>query len=142
MSLTTDILDLRTIHLELWSIWNNLTNDMNSLASALTAEGNPSSGTVASNIAVHTLEIRQQYMGASPSMRNTTYDILHYIDDNLNGGAPPYELTMQKILDAMWDTDKLRTFHFINYLDAMRASIWNVEVYESHLTDWYLHFSL
>jgi hypothetical protein len=81
-------------------------------------------------------------MGSSPSMRNTTYDILHYIDENLNGGGPPYELTMDKILEAMWDTDRLRSFLFINYVDAMRAGIWNTEIYESHLTEWYTHFSL
>jgi len=60
------------------------------------------------------------------------------------GGSPPepYELTMEKILDAMWDSDKLRSFHFINYIDAMRASIWNIEIYETHLADWFRHFSL
>jgi len=142
VSLTSDILDLRAIHLSLYSEWNNLTNDLNSLAAWLSAEGNPSSGAAASAMAAHTLNIRALYMGASPSMRNTTYAILHYIDDNLNGGAPPYELTMEKILAAMWDSDKLMSFQYINYIDAMRASIWNVEIYETHLADWYRHFNL
>ena len=56
-------------------------------------------------------------------------------------GGNSYELTMDKILDAMWASDRLRNFHFINYIDAMRASIWNTEIYERHLADWYRHFS-
>ena len=51
-------------------------------------------------------------------------------------------VTMDSILDAMWDSDKLRNFHFINYIDSMRAGIWNTEIYETHLADWYRHFSL
>lgn len=51
------------------------------------------------------------------------------------------DVTMEKILDAMWESDKLRNFHFINWIDAMRAGIWNTEIKESHLVDWYEHFS-
>jgi len=53
----------------------------------------------------------------------------------------PSEVTMDAILNAMWNSDRLRWFHFINYIDAMRAGIWNVEIYETHLADWYRHFS-
>lgn len=142
MSLTADILTLRTIHLQFSSEWNNIANDFTSLAAWLAAEGNPNSGAVVTSIVAKLQTVRTLYMGATPSLRNTMYDILHYIDDNLNGGAPPYELTMDKILEAMWSSDKLRSFHFINYIDAMRASIWNVEIYEAHLAEWYRHFSL
>jgi len=61
--------------------------------------------------------------------------------------ALPYYLeeyasvTMEAILNAMWDSDKLRNFHFINYIDAMRGGIWNTEIYETHLAEWYRHFS-
>lgn len=48
---------------------------------------------------------------------------------------------MEAILSAMWDSDMLRSFHFVNYIDAMRASIWNIEIYEEHLHEWYRHFS-
>jgi len=57
------------------------------------------------------------------------------------GGGDEYELTMEKILDAMWESDILRSFHFINYIDAMRAGIWNTRISEKHLADWYRHFS-
>jgi len=80
-------------------------------------------------------------MGAS-NMYDDMYAAMDWINDNWPSGGDPYELTMQKILDAMWDSDKLRNFHFINYIDAMRASIWNTEIYEAHLEDWYRHFSL
>lgn len=52
------------------------------------------------------------------------------------------EVTMDSILEAMYESDKLRWFHFINYIDAMRAGIWNVEIYETHLAEWYRHFSI
>lgn len=59
------------------------------------------------------------------------------IDDMGEGG----EVDMDAILEAMWDSDKLRWFHFINYIDSMRAGIWNTEIYAKHLEEWYRHFS-
>lgn len=141
MSLTADILTLRTIHLELWTYWSNLSNDITAAAGQCDAQNWAGLAQAFRNMYEHTIEIRNKYMGATPSMRNITYDILHYIDDNLNGGAP-YELTMDKMLTAIWDSDKLRWYHFINYIDAMRGGIWNTEIYETHLADWYRHFSI
>lgn len=75
----------------------------------------------------------------------TNYDQSYFYESiywaGQGDGAPEYELTMDKILTAIWETDKLRSFHFINYIDAMRASIWNIEIYETHLEEWYRHFS-
>ncbi len=51
------------------------------------------------------------------------------------------EVTMDAILNAIWNSDKLRWFHFINYIDSMRAGIWNTEIYGEHLAEWYRHFS-
>jgi len=51
-------------------------------------------------------------------------------------------VNMDAILKAMWDGDLLRWFHFINFIDSMRAGIWNIEIYETHLADWYRHFSI
>jgi len=75
-------------------------------------------------------------------------ELLKEHDTDIDKYALPYFLEeytgidMDKILDAMWDSDKLRWFHFINYIDSMRAGIWNVEIYETHLADWYRHFSI
>jgi len=55
-------------------------------------------------------------------------------------GGDPFELTMQKIIDTMWDSNKLESFHFVSYIDAMRASIWNISIVEEHLHEWYRHF--
>lgn len=65
------------------------------------------------------------------------YALPYYLEEYAGG-----DITMEKILDAMWDSDKLRNFHFINWIDAMRAGIWNTQIKESHLVDWYKHFSL
>lgn len=74
-------------------------------------------------------------------LRRDWKDALQWINDNWPTGGDPYELTMDKILEAVWDGDLLRWFHFINYIDSMRAGIWNIEIYETHLADWYRHFS-
>jgi len=66
-------------------------------------------------------------------------DALEWINNNWPSGA---EVDMDTILDAIWNSDKLRWFHFINYIDSMRAGIWNTEIYETHLADWYRHFSI
>lgn len=64
------------------------------------------------------------------------YALPYYLQEYTIG-----KLTMDMILDAMWDSDRLRNFHFINWIDAMRAGIWNTQIYERHLVDWYKHFS-
>ena len=75
------------------------------------------------------------------SMRRDWKDALYWINDNWPSGGDPYELTMQKILDTIWASNKLESFHFVSYIDAMRASIWNVKINEQHLQEWYNHFS-
>lgn len=64
------------------------------------------------------------------------YALPYYLEEYAGG-----DIDMEKILDAMWESDKLRSFHFINFIDAMRAGIWNIEIYETHLAEWYRHFS-
>lgn len=72
------------------------------------------------------------------SMYYNAQDTLQYIDANIGGDGG---VDMDAILAAMWDSNKIENFLFINYIDAMRAGIWNTEIYESHLTEWYTHFS-
>ena len=57
------------------------------------------------------------------------------------GDGEEYELTMEKILETIWNSDQLRWFLFINFIDSMRAGIWNIEIYDTHLAEWYRHFS-
>lgn len=75
-------------------------------------------------------------------LNETAYDQSHMYESiywAAQGGGGTVD--MDAILNAMWDGDRLRWFYFINYIDAMRAGIWNVEIYESHLVEWYIHFS-
>lgn len=78
----------------------------------------------------------------SSNIHDNMYTAMDWINDNWPSNGEAYELDMDKILDAIWDSDKLRWFHFINYIDSMRAGIWNVQIYEKHLEDWYRHFSI
>ena len=88
------------------------------------------------------LDASQACRYGTDSMYDVAYSALHWIDLNWPSNGEEYELTMEKILEAMWDGDLLRWFHFINYIDSMRAGIWNIEIYDTHLADWYRHFSI
>lgn len=83
-------------------------------------------------------EVSRHFSVDADSIYYAMYDTLHWIDGNIGDGA---ELTLDAILDAIWNSDKLRWFHFINYIDAMRGGIYNTEIYETHLQDWFRHFS-
>lgn len=78
--------------------------------------------------------------GTDP-LYDVAYNALHWIDLNWPSNGEEYELTIEKMLTAMWDGDLLRWFHFVNYIDSMRAGIWNIEIYDTHLAEWYRHFS-
>jgi len=80
-------------------------------------------------------------------------DAVDYLTCSNWGYMPPFAVPygfknwtgavdMDAILEAIWNSDKLRWFYFINYIDAMRAGIWNMEIYETHLADMYRHFSI
>jgi len=71
--------------------------------------------------------------GTASGTKRLPYYLEHCVGGN--------DIDMDAILASMWASDKLRNFHFINYIDAMRAGIWNTEIYETHLQDWYRHFS-
>lgn len=141
--LTADIISFHQASYLYSTYLQNLRNDMLDLATQLTAEGCPNSANSASNMAVHIWEMRNHFAYGANSVRYWLVKCLQYIDGNAFDGVTPdpYELTMDKILTTIWDSDKLRWFHFINYIDSMRAGIWNVEIYDKHLEEWYRHFS-
>lgn len=76
--------------------------------------------------------------GRDPLINDPLHACIWYANQSGNGG----EIDMASILDAMWKSDKTQSFEFINDIDAMRASIWNTEIYESSLENWYRHFSI
>ncbi len=111
------------------------------LGMQLNAEGNPNSSTEAYALGSQLLKMHNHWQNSTDDIRDMLIWCLQYINDNaFNGGVGA--VTMDSILEAMWDSDKLRWFHFINYIDSMRAGIWNTEIYETHLAEWYRHFSL
>ncbi|MBA7700806.1 hypothetical protein ES703_109530 [subsurface metagenome] len=50
-------------------------------------------------------------------------------------------LTMEALLDLLWKSTKLETYFFVNYIDSMRASIWNIKIDPSRLDELYRHFT-
>lgn len=56
---------------------------------------------------------------------------LQYINDDALWTAPP--ITMTSILDAMWEATAIEYHHFIGYIDAYRANMWNLPFY----TEWH-----
>ena len=114
-------------------------NNCNALATALSGEGNPTSASKCTDLA-------NSLSGLRTSWGLMGYNFRYYLIaslleiNNLLGDTG--EIDMDAILDAIWNSDKLRWFHFINYIDAMRGGIWNTEIYETHLAEWYRHFSI
>jgi len=120
----------------------NIYNHLLSVANAIEAENWLAAATGIRNVA-------QAHIATSWTQSHWPYpytcyvtDALYWIDDNWPSGGEPYELTIDKMLEAMWDGDLLRWFHFVTYIDSMRAGIWNLEIYDTHLSDLYRHFSV
>jgi len=119
----------------LWSLGSYLQNAGNALKiQQFVSAGN---NLINAKDAAHSAS--QYFKLGGSNMYDNMYAAMHWIDENIGGGTT---LDMEAILAAIWDSNKLETFQFINYIDAMRASIWNTEIYESHLQDWYRHFSI
>jgi len=49
-------------------------------------------------------------------------------------------VTMDAILDAMWNSMGGQTMTFVTYIDAMRGSISEKTVFEPYLSSWMRHF--
>lgn len=76
------------------------------------------------------------------SLRRDWRDALYWINDNWPSDDKKYVLTMKKIMDEIWESTPLETFFFINYIDAMRAAIWNKSISAEKLHELYRHFSI
>ena len=122
-------------------LWDDIGDCLSSLHDSLSAEGCPNSGDICLSMKYDFDLLKLWYGSIGGAYRNSLIGVFNWIDDNWPTDGDEYELTMDKILAAMWDSDRLRNFLFINYIDAMRAGIWNTEIYEKHLIEWYRHFS-
>jgi len=138
--LTGDIISLHSSFYVISSHFNNMMNDCNALAGALTAEGNPSSGIAASNMAVHMWDVRNDLSFGANSTRYWLVKCLQWIDNNWPTGGGGATVDMDAILDAMWASETWQTLLFIAYIDAMRGSISEKTVTETAMGNYLRHF--
>ena len=108
---------------------------------ALDAEGCPNSADEVLGVRWHFGQLRDKFATAPGTYRIRLINTLQWINDNWpeDGVA---EIDMSMILDAVWLSSPLETFFFVNYIDAMRAAIWNKEIAEEKLHELYRHFSI
>lgn len=72
------------------------------------------------------------------SIGYTLHTALDYIEDSFSGlGA----VDMASILDAMWEANAIEFHHFVGYIDAYRANMWNLPFYTEWHTLLVRHFS-
>ena len=119
---------------------NSFYNSLLALASNLTSEGCPSSGATVLITAGHLWDWMFQLSDGTDNYRWCETDTLLWINDNWPTDGAAYELTMEDMLAKIWGATPLETFFFINYIDGMRASIWNIEIKEEKLSEIYRHF--
>jgi len=119
--------------------FDGIYDSMSSLHDWLDAEGCPNSADEVLAMRWYFGKLRDKYSTAIGSYRIRLINTLQWINDNWTEGDG-YELTMQKILDAAWVSSPLETFFFVNYIDAMRAAIWNKEISVEKLAELYRHF--
>ena len=133
--------------------WRNdyiiIANNLWSMGSMLQRAGDALQLEDFANAGANLINAKSNAWGAAMAFQtgaNNLYDdmytAMHWIDNNWPEGGEAYELTIDKMLEAIWDGDLLRWFHFVTYIDSMRAGIWNLEIYDTHLADLYRHFSV
>ena len=74
------------------------------------------------------------------SLRRDWRDALYWINDNWPADAEEYELTMSKIMAAMWDAQPYQCLLFIPMIDAMRGAIQQKTVTTEWMSNALRHF--
>ena len=134
---------------DLWGAYNSLSASMNSwrnefynLGTQIAANNWSAAETSCIALGDNFSSLVRADLCDSGGVKGKTYQSLDWIDDNWPSDGDGYELTMQKVLDVMWESTPLEIFFFVNDIDAMRAAIWNKEISEQRLADLYRHFSI
>lgn len=122
-ALYNKILEQRAQLLAIKVHMNNFYNDMYDLAGQLTSEGCPNSGQSVLNACVHLWDWIFQLSNGTDNYRYAETDTLLWINDNWPTDGVEYELTMSKIMTAMWDAQPYQCLLFIPMIDAMRGAI-------------------
>lgn len=73
-------------------------------------------------------------------LRGHWRDALYWINDNWPSDGDEYQLTMSKILTAMWESETWETLLFVTRIDAMRGAIGEKTVTEKAMADQLRHF--
>lgn len=121
--LTSYIVDLHYSFYNLSSHLQNLYNDFVYLADNLASEGNPASAASVDLANVHLWDFRTDLSFGVTSTRYHLVRCLQWIDTNWDGDGVEYELTMSKILEALWDAKPYQCLLFVPMIDAMRGAI-------------------
>lgn len=80
------------------------------------------------------------YLHGGTDVSGYIRNCMYWIDDNLVDGAGEYELTMSKILDALWAAEPYQCLLFIPMIDAMRGAIQEKTVTSQYMADALRHF--
>jgi len=81
------------------------------------------------------------FMWGTPNLRDEAEDCLDWINDNWPSDGEPEPITMNDIINAMYDSTMLEYQYFIGYVDAYRANMWNLPFFESWHAMLTRHFS-
>lgn len=138
--LTTKIDNWRITYSYIWSDLRNLYNYLNYTADQIRAENFSGAADMLEMCANHTNAIAGHFKGGSPNLYSTMYYAMDWIDDNWPTVGEEYELTMSKILDALWDAKPHQCLLFIPMIDAMRGSIMEKTVTLDYMARALRHF--
>lgn len=139
--LTSYIVDMHYAFYTLSSHLNNFYNDLLYLADHLASEGNPSSAASVDLARVHIWDLKTDLSEGVTSTRYHLVRSLQWIDTNWDGDGEEYELTMSKILDALWDAKPYQCLLFVPMIDAMRGAIGEKTITEDYMAKALRRFS-
>ena len=134
-------------NLDIWIAYNTLSASMNSwrntfysLGDAILANNWAQAQTECYQLGDEFSTLVRADLCDSGGVKGKTYQSLDWIDDNWPADGDEYELTMSKILDALWDAEPHQCLLFVPMIDAMRGAISEKTVTEQWMSNALRHF--
>lgn len=122
--------ELDTLNSELWSAYNTLgsrlltfRNFFYALGTQIGDENWSAAETICNQIGDYVGTYVKPALCDSGGVKGKTYYALDWISDNWPTDGNGYELTMSKILAALWEAKPHQCLLFVPMIDAMRGSI-------------------
>lgn len=138
---------LTSYNIELWVAYNTLSASMNSWRNIFYALGDNIAANNWAQCEVLCDKLGDEFSSLvradlcdSGGVKGKTYQSLDWIDDNWPADGDEYELTMSKILDALWDAEPHQCLLFVPMIDAMRGAISEKTVTEQWMSNALRHF--